>query len=569
MNKKKSKALAFLLAASLLVPSANGIVSAAELEGSGVAAVQAVDGSIATAESTIVANAEVGTVDELKTAVVNANGKTTIKLTNNITLSSSDVINIGNKNVTIVSDNNTFGLLLESSNLVQVGNSGVLKLDHVNITLGDSGSVTGILCTAGATVDMEYCKVDIENNGKSIGNVIAGGNSTIILKNNEFNTHIRAIATAIGKDSKIENNIFDLRGERFEYEENGKKIIERTGALSIVANDGESVSIINNTFKNANRAIGVDHSNMKGKDLTVEGNKFINTRFAFEINIENDGNNHDKNYNLSNNYFEFGGKITSPKVQNSEIKGEKRFQYASSSNDDNSSEIVLEAEDKRVGVYPYYSQLNEKGEIDTTSAVQESVAIVDGTSYADLKSAINAANDTDKPVVLQRNIDLSEKIEISKNVKIVSPEGTKYKIHLMGDNLIEVKDSGSLKLDNLELVANKDGMSYIYQLGALGINNCKFSALSEDMKVVNIIHSDGKDVPLILKKSEVDVNARAAFVAVGSGSVIENNKINLKNERYGGDKGTDRTSIISVVAKDDNKKVIIRDNAFVNANRGI
>lgn len=32
MNKKKSKALAFLLAASLLIPSANGIVSAAELD---------------------------------------------------------------------------------------------------------------------------------------------------------------------------------------------------------------------------------------------------------------------------------------------------------------------------------------------------------------------------------------------------------------------------------------------------------------------------------------------------------------------------------------------------------
>lgn len=34
MNKKKSKALAFLLAASLLVPSTNGIVSAAELNAS-------------------------------------------------------------------------------------------------------------------------------------------------------------------------------------------------------------------------------------------------------------------------------------------------------------------------------------------------------------------------------------------------------------------------------------------------------------------------------------------------------------------------------------------------------
>ena len=42
MNKKKSKALAFLLAASLLVPSVNGMVSAAELEGGNIAAEESI-----------------------------------------------------------------------------------------------------------------------------------------------------------------------------------------------------------------------------------------------------------------------------------------------------------------------------------------------------------------------------------------------------------------------------------------------------------------------------------------------------------------------------------------------
>lgn len=70
MNKKKSKALAFLLAASLLVPSTNGIVSAAELEGGNIVAEE----SILKEESYTVVKTE----DELRTALNNGKKKIAI-----------------------------------------------------------------------------------------------------------------------------------------------------------------------------------------------------------------------------------------------------------------------------------------------------------------------------------------------------------------------------------------------------------------------------------------------------------------------------------------------------------
>ena len=45
MNKKKSKALAFLLAASLLIPSVDGVVSAAELSKDNVKPVSKIEES--------------------------------------------------------------------------------------------------------------------------------------------------------------------------------------------------------------------------------------------------------------------------------------------------------------------------------------------------------------------------------------------------------------------------------------------------------------------------------------------------------------------------------------------
>ena len=90
MNKKKSKALAFLLAASLLVPSTNGIVSAAELKGGNIVAEE----SMLKEESYTVVKTE----DELRTAL--NNGKKKIAIDADLELKNSVPINVEGVEIT-------------------------------------------------------------------------------------------------------------------------------------------------------------------------------------------------------------------------------------------------------------------------------------------------------------------------------------------------------------------------------------------------------------------------------------------------------------------------------------
>ena len=106
MNKKKTKALAFILAASLLVPSVNGIVSAAELDNvksaNKVVASQEAenpDGSDTSIQNPVTKNvAKVGNTEyaTLAAAINNAAEGATITLLGNVT----EDITV-NKNITI------------------------------------------------------------------------------------------------------------------------------------------------------------------------------------------------------------------------------------------------------------------------------------------------------------------------------------------------------------------------------------------------------------------------------------------------------------------------------------
>lgn len=110
MNKKKSKALAFLLAASLLVPSVNGIVGAAELDN-----VKSTDKVVASQEAANTDSSNTSTQDPvtqnvakigneeyatLTEAINNAGEGATITLLGNVT----EDITV-NKNITIDGQN--------------------------------------------------------------------------------------------------------------------------------------------------------------------------------------------------------------------------------------------------------------------------------------------------------------------------------------------------------------------------------------------------------------------------------------------------------------------------------
>ena len=560
MNKKKSKALAFLLAASLLVPSANGIVSAAELENT-----TTINQAVSEKDFQGVIKVGSETFTDLVEAVKKA------KESNVNTINISGTIDVSDK-----SDINIAGLNLKGENDAKIININtnnrlfyVTKKENPSncitkiegITFEYDGGYTDLIYHTAGSLEIYNCIFNGINN-KSILNLIRseGKDNSIKFENNVVNANCRACITGINGGSSIKNNEFNMIQERL-FNDNK----DRTGVLSTTVTDG-TLEISGNTFKNANRAIAVDNSTVPAEFLKIENNKFIDTRFAFELDIRENGNNNGKKYNISNNYFEFEGKVGVPKIQDSEIKGEKRFQYATSKNDTNSSEIVLEADDKRVEAYPYYSEIDKNGNIVESSKVEEILALVGDKSFNNIADALAEAKKSNQPIELKRDFELRDKINIGKGENITITSSNKSVIDLMNTDLINIVQGGSLTLDNVELRANKDAINYIVQYGDLTINKCNITAIDSVKGITNIVKSGGADVKLVLTNSNISVNARGGFVAVGSGSVIKNNTIDLKGEKAATD--GKRTGIISIVAKGDGKVEIV-DNTFMDANRGI
>ena len=585
MNKKKSKALAFLLAASLLVPSANGIVSAAELEGSGIVAQEQLEGATGSdvvvqeqAESTTGSDAATGgettegvnpldvkSAEELGNALAKE-GVTEIVITKGFDVSKT--INV-DKAVTIKGAN---GVKLTGTSIFNITTDATISNLAFDNTAEDAGNVINV--TNGATAKIEGCKFT----GKKVINLIdCSTNSKLKFIGNTVELIARSMIVGVTNGSEIIGNTIDLQGERYS-EGDGM----RTGVLSVIAYGEEKeenkVIIEGNTFKRANRVIGMDNGSVQDGNMYIKNNKFIDCRFAVEV--APNWNNKGQEYNLENNYFEFGGKVGALKVQDAGKRDKKNdYKY---SHEGSSAELVLDSlKDNKniVKPYPYYSklELDSTGKVIASESVKQTAVKVGEKSYNSLEEAIDAINkDTTQSkfnVVLQRDIELGnikindEKgIEIAsgKIVRITSP--SKHKIELMGSDLINIAEGGTLTLDNVELRANKDAINYIVQYGDLTINKCNITAIDSVKGITNIVKSGGADVKLVLTNSNISVNARGGFVAVGSGSVIKNNTIDLKGEKAATD--GKRTGIISIVAKGDGKVEIV-DNTFMDANRGI
>ena len=280
MNKKKSKALAFLLAASLLVPSANGIVSAAELRGmnnnTNLCAIDSAElykNEYKESTDTIglvngVASYNNQSFDTLKEAIEAANndkteGEKVVTLSEDVTLSTQSEIVVKEGKITILSTNNS-KIYIDGMNSIKVIEDWYLKIKDLTMVINKSD--TSCIQNQGAILDIEGCKVVAAENVTSNSNFVSGWKegkfdpdkskheSKIILKNNDISINIRGLVSNVGNGSEIIGNTFNLIGEKFTGTNGG-----RTGVLSIVANDKGSVEIRGNTFKNANRAIAVDN----------------------------------------------------------------------------------------------------------------------------------------------------------------------------------------------------------------------------------------------------------------------------------------------------------------------
>ena len=260
MNKKKSKALAFLLAASLLIPSVDGVVSAAELSKDNVKPVSKIEESQEVApeqnntnqegtgenldtQNPVTQNvAKIGSTQytSLKEAIEKAKDREVIELLADVT----EDITI-NKNITI-DGKNTYKIIgntkLENGTLKNT----TLKPKDTDAT----GSVLQIGSTSENTINMYGVTVEYSVVNRSGGsNVIAGNNSNITIEKCLFTNNPN------NGDNKI-------------------GVLEWSFGLSMGAQTPKgSFNFINNEFNGAFRTM---LPSINGK-VTIKGNKFSNS----------------------------------------------------------------------------------------------------------------------------------------------------------------------------------------------------------------------------------------------------------------------------------------------------
>ena len=287
MNKKKSKALAFLLAASLLVPSVNGIVSAAELDN-----VKSTDKVVASQEATNPDGSDTSTQDPLtqnvakigdkeyatlKEAINNAGEGATITLLGNVT----EDITV-NKNITI--DGKKTYKIIGNTKL----ENGTLKNTTLKPKDDDkTGSVLQIGSTAENTINMYGVTVEYSVVNRSGGsNVIAGNNSNITIENCLFTNNPNNGENTIDVSNWSFGLSMGTQGSKgsFTFRNNEFRGAFRTMLPSI----NGKVTIDNNTFINTVQSVvpgTVTGSDKEATCITTEktaNDEFIITNNTFD-----------------------------------------------------------------------------------------------------------------------------------------------------------------------------------------------------------------------------------------------------------------------------------------------
>lgn len=313
MNKKKSKALAFLLAASLLVPSVNGIVSAAELDN-----VKSTDKVVASQEATNPDGSDTSTQDPvtqnvakvgdkeyatLKEAINNAGEGATITLLGNVT----EDITV-NKNITI--DGKKTYKIIGNTKL----ENGTLKNTTLKPKDDDkTGSVLQIGSTAENTINMYGVTVEYSVVNRSGGsNVIAGNNSNITIENCLFTNNPNNGENTIDVSNWSFGLSMGTQGSKgsFTFRNNEFRGAFRTMLPSI----NGKVTIDNNTFINTVQSVVPGTTDGSKKEATC-----ITTGYT-----ENDS------FTITNNTFDNAGAFLFQKTANvtkNTFKGEKFIHY--------------------------------------------------------------------------------------------------------------------------------------------------------------------------------------------------------------------------------------------------
>lgn len=258
----------------------------------------------------------------LTEAVQNAESGAVIQILQDVTLSSTISVK---KTLTfegVTKSDGTKPVIRSSqgSGIFSQSGDAVYTLKNLELQISKDGQ--WYIYHSANTLTIDHCDFVMPDGVKNTGNVVMGegnpeedGDYALIFTNNTIKANSRAAITGIGNGSVVTGNEIDLIDEAYGGDEES-----RTSVISITAIDGGvGVTITDNTFKNSNRAIAVDNSTLKAENLTIQNNKFIDVRYAFELSPTE--NKTCGTYDLNKNYFEFDGVVSAPKIENADSTG--------------------------------------------------------------------------------------------------------------------------------------------------------------------------------------------------------------------------------------------------------
>ena len=511
MNKKKSKALAFLLAASLLVPSVNGIVSAAELDN-----VKSMDKVVASQEATNPDGSDTSTQDPLTQnvakigdkeyatlteAINNAAEGATIELLGDVT----EDITV-NKNITI-DGNKSDGTICEIKGSMSITNGNIINVKLVQdgekhlLNLGSENkdnkiNLTNVTFVYGvdayikevavhikegndADIKIENCLfTNSANNGNAISNVEKWSfgmymgnqneNAEFRFINNHFDGTFRTMLANLNGKCIVEGNTFKntvFSVKNIYKDDKGQiNILENNEATCITISESEikpytDISIIKNNINNSG-ALYFPHA----ENVVVENNNIDYSDFQHYIQVSGrstvDLDIRNNNFNLGNN------KIVAVDTEKAIVRfpdNMKVLNYWAWR--DTPKEV--RPPDYSSYVYCYNTDGSRTFYPESEAALREFINPTLG----------NIAVDTDEKIVISNDITIKTAIKNDKkNTELKIPEGKNITIEIPKGKTITVdsiNDTNILGTLNFEgegkVVINKDAKVEVGGTGKLNV----------------------------------------------------------------------------------------------------
>ena len=517
MNKKKSKALAFLLAASLLIPSVDGVVSAAELSKDNVKPVSKIEesqevvpeqnntnqegtGENLDTQNPVTQNvAKIGDVQytSLKEAIEKAKDREVIELladvTEDITLDKNITIDGKNKykvsgytilkkgelkNLTLKARKDKNGILLigsESKNTILMNNVTIVY------SVDKRYYETSMVCGNESNIRIENCTfTNYTNNGENVnmvsewsyglslaperdkqGKLIKYNKGNLDIINNTFDGAFRTMIPSINGNVTIKGNTFKNSVVTVAGGPTGGAGPQAT----CITTDDETKNnfvIQNNIFDNAGAFLFQDTADVRGN--TFKFDRFSAHYIQRRRHVEN------KEIDLTNNIFEMGknklnvmDSALTPVILPTNVNAIAFWTWNSSEGKEDKTQSNL---------FNYVYKFNEDGS-----------RIFYPSSEKALKEFVNPTDAYDTSVGNNEKIVISENITIGKtsldipkdkNITIEVPKGKTLtldskdainitgKLNLVGDGKVIIKEDAELEVGktgklNIETVVKNEG----------------------------------------------------------------------------------------------------------------